>query len=84
MCWSASLTIPSAASPNCCRGTCQATQKPPSPDGRSPRHRTLTEWALIRTLIPPAKPGGNKRTVEVRAVVNGVMYILSTGCQWAA
>ncbi len=24
--------------------------------------------------------GGNKRTVDVRAVINGVMYILSTGC----
>jgi transposase len=35
-------------------------------------------------LIPPAKRGGNKRTVNVRAVVNGVMYVLSTGCQWAA
>ena len=35
-------------------------------------------------LIPPAKPGGNKRTVVVRAVVNGLMYVLSSGCQWAA
>ena len=42
------------------------------------------ECALIRSLIPPAKRGGNKRTVDVRAVVNGVMYVLSTGCQWAA
>ena len=35
-------------------------------------------------MIPPAKRGGNKRTVDVREIVNGVMYILSTGCQWAA
>ena len=35
-------------------------------------------------MIPPAKRGGNKRTVDVREVVNGLMYILSTGCQWAA
>src|SRR6201995_1078457 len=40
-------------------------------------------WAVIGPLIPPAKRGGNKRTVDVRSVVNGVMYILSTGCQWA-
>jgi transposase len=33
---------------------------------------------------PLAKRGGNKRTVDVRAVVNGVMYILSTVCQWRA
>ena len=36
-----------------------------------------------RPLIPPAKRGGNKRTVVVREVMNGLMYILSTGCQWA-
>ena len=34
------------------------------------------------TLIPPAKRGGRHRTVEMREVVNGVMYVLSTGCQW--
>jgi transposase len=28
--------------------------------------------------------GGNKRTVDIRQVTNGVMYILSTGCQWRA
>ncbi|SDB75037.1 hypothetical protein SAMN02927895_05742, partial [Belnapia rosea] len=39
---SASPTIPSAVSPNCCRGTCQATQKPRQPDRQTPRHRTLT------------------------------------------
>jgi transposase len=33
-------------------------------------------------LIPPARPGGNKRTVNIREVVNGLMYILGTGCQW--
>src|SRR6516225_2405628 len=33
-------------------------------------------------LIPPAKPGGGKRRTDMRAVMDGVMYILSTGCQW--
>ncbi len=28
--------------------------------------------------------GGNKRTVDLRVVVDGLMYILGTGCQWAA
>jgi transposase len=51
---------------------------------RYPSDLTDEEWAFIGPLIPPAKRGGNKRTVDVRAVVNGVMYILSTGCQWAA
>jgi len=50
---------------------------------RYPSDLTDEEWALIQPSIPPARRGGNKRTVDVRSVVNGVMYILSTGCQWA-
>jgi transposase len=45
---------------------------------------TDEEWAEIRPLIPPAKRGGNKRTVVIREVVNTLMYVLSTGCQWRA
>lgn len=51
---------------------------------RYPSDLTDEEWALIRPVIPPAKRGGNKRSVDIRAVVNGVMYVLSTGCQWSA
>src|SRR5207244_3740734 len=29
------------------------------------------EWAHVAWLIPPAKPGGNKRTVDIREVMNG-------------
>lgn len=43
---------------------------------------TDEEWALVAPLIPPAKHGGNKRTVDVREIINGLMYILGTGCQW--
>ena len=42
---------------------------------RYPSDLTDEEWAIIDPLIPPAKLGGNKRTVDVRAVVNGVMYV---------
>jgi len=51
---------------------------------RYPGDLTDEEWALIEPLIPPAKRGGGKRTAVMREVVNGVMYILSTGCQWRA
>jgi len=51
---------------------------------RYPSDLTDQEWALIGPLIPPAKPGGNRRRVCVRGVVDGIMYILSTGCQWGA
>ncbi len=50
---------------------------------RYPSDLTDAEWAIIAPLIPPAKRGGNKRTVVEREIVNGLMYILSTGCQWA-
>ena len=49
---------------------------------RYPSDLTDEEWALIEPLIPPAKRGGNKRRSIVREVVNGLMYVLSTGCQW--
>ena len=51
---------------------------------RYPSDVTDDEWARIETRIPPARRGGNKRTVNLREVVNGLMYILSTGCQWRA
>jgi len=40
------------------------------------------EWAHLAPLIPKAKRGGRKREVDIREVFNGVMYVLSTGCQW--
>ena len=51
---------------------------------RYPSDLTDDEWALVKPLIPPAKRGGNKRHVDERAIVDGLMYILSTGCQWRA
>jgi transposase len=51
---------------------------------RYPSDLTDEEWALVAPLIPPAKRGGNKRTSVERELVNGLMYILSTGCQWRA
>ena len=35
-------------------------------------------------MIPPAKRGGRKRTVNVREVLNEIFHVLSTGCQWNA
>ena len=51
---------------------------------RYPSDLTDDEWGLVEPLIPPGKSGGGKRTVIMREVVNGLMYILSTGCQWRA
>ena len=51
---------------------------------RYPSDLTDAEWAHVAPLIPPARRGGNRRHVDEREVVNGLMYILSTGCQWRA
>jgi transposase len=51
---------------------------------RYPSDLTDSEWAHVEPLIPPAKRGGNRRHVDAREIVNGLMYVLSTGCQWRA
>ena len=43
---------------------------------RYPSDLTDDEWAHIERLIPPAKRGGNRRHVNVREGMNGIM------CQW--
>ncbi len=51
---------------------------------RKPYSTDLTDaqWARIAPLIPPAMPGGRRRTVNVRDVVNAILYFVRTGCQW--
>ena len=51
---------------------------------RYPTDLTNEEWADIAPLIPPPKPGGNKRSADMREVLNGIMYVLGTGCRWRA
>lgn len=51
---------------------------------RYPSDLSDAEWALVAPLIPPAKHGGRRRTVNVREVLNAVFYVLATGCQWRA
>src|SRR3974377_1612959 len=51
---------------------------------RYPSDLTDEEWAHVAPLIPPAKSGGNKRSVNGRGGMKGTKKILSTGCQWRA
>ena len=44
---------------------------------RYPSGLTDEEWALVRPQIPRARRGGNKRSEDERAVMNGLMYVLS-------
>ena len=49
---------------------------------RYPSDVTDDEWVLVKPMIPPAKRGGRKREHDERDLVNGILYVLSTGCQW--
>jgi len=49
---------------------------------RYPSDLTDAEWAQIAPLVPPARSGGRRREVDERDLMNGMMYVLSTGCQW--
>ena len=51
---------------------------------RYPSDMTDSEWAIAMPLIPPAKRGGRKRSVDMREVLNAIFYVLWTGCQWQA
>ena len=43
---------------------------------------TDAEWAEIEALLPAAKRLGRPRTTMLREVVNALLYLLTTGCQW--
>lgn len=43
---------------------------------------TDEQWQLIEPLIPPQRPGGDKRTANMREVVNAILYLNKNGCTW--
>jgi len=47
-----------------------------------PTDLTDAQWRTIARLIPPAKPGGRPREVDMRAVINGIFYLVRAGCAW--
>jgi putative transposase len=47
-----------------------------------PTDLTDAQWKVIQPLLPPQKPRGRKRTVNLREVLNAILYVLHTGCQW--
>ena len=44
---------------------------------------TDDEWALVHPFLPSARPTGRPRTTDLRAVVDAVLYMASSGCQWS-
>jgi putative transposase len=58
----------------------------PKPSGTTPKRYpsdlTRTQWKRLKRLLPPAKPGGRPRSVNLREVLNGIFYIARGGCAW--
>jgi putative transposase len=40
------------------------------------------EWVILAPLLPPPKPGGRPRTVNVRRILDGIFHVRRSGCQW--
>ena len=43
---------------------------------------TDREWAVLRPLLPSAKPGGRPRSSDLRQILNAIFYVLRSGCPW--
>ena len=51
--------------------------------GRYASDSTDAEWALVAGFLPPPKRTGRPRTTELRDVLDAILYMAATGCQWA-
>jgi putative transposase len=47
-----------------------------------PSDLSEAEWRILAPLLPPAKPGGRPRSVDLRRICNGIFHVLRSGCQW--
>lgn len=47
-----------------------------------PTDLTDNQWDIIRILIPPPKPGGRPRTLDMRMVINAILYVVVGGIKW--
>jgi putative transposase len=47
-----------------------------------PSDLTDEQWAILEPLVPTTKPRGRPREVDLREVINTILYLNRTGCQW--
>ncbi|MFZ2486854.1 MAG: IS5 family transposase [Anaerolineae bacterium] len=43
---------------------------------------TDSQWNIIQEFVPPAKFGGRPRSLDMREVINGILYVVVGGIQW--
>ena len=43
---------------------------------------TTDQWELLSSLLPASKPGGRPRHVNLKFVVQAILYLLVSGCAW--
>jgi putative transposase len=60
------------------------SKKPSAERAAYPSDLTDEQWALLEPLIPPARPGGRPRAVDIREVVNALLYRNREGGSWRA
>jgi transposase len=55
-------------------------------NAREPDPSDLTDdqWSVIEDLVPQPKSGGRPAKSDRREIVNGLLYVTRTGCQWRA
>jgi len=53
-----------------------------SPPRLYPTNLSDAEWTILEPLIPPAKPGGRDRKWSMRLIMDGIFYVVRSGCQW--
>jgi putative transposase len=47
-----------------------------------PSDMSDAQWGLIEPLIPPGKEGGRPRDVDMRGIINAIVYIVRGGVSW--
>ena len=43
---------------------------------------TIDQYELLSSLLPPEAETGRPRTVNMRLVIQGILYVLVSGCAW--
>ena len=49
---------------------------------RYPSDLTDKQWDQLKVYLPEEKPGGRPRTVNLREMLNGIFYVVKSGCPW--